>query len=123
MTMLSLLQTIVRPVFGSFETEEFKKFLRMGFIFSIIIGSYWTIRTLKNALFMTLVGAAQLPYAKTASLFFLLPVIMTYTKLLDKYSREKIFYILLSSFNCSFICFIYPKNIKYSIYLNYTKIF
>lgn len=94
MTMLSLLQTIVRPVFGSFETEEFKKFLRMGFIFSIIIGSYWTIRTLKNALFMTLVGAAQLPYAKTASLFFLLPVIMTYTKLLDKYSREKIFYIL-----------------------------
>jgi AAA family ATP:ADP antiporter len=94
MTTLSILQAIARPIFGTFEREEFKKFLRMGLIFSFIIGSYWTIRTLKNALFMTLVGAGQLPYAKTLSLFFLLPVIMTYTKLLDKYSREKIFYIL-----------------------------
>ena len=96
MTILSFIQKIIRPVFGTFETEECKKFLRMGLIFAFIIGSYWTIRTLKNALFMTLVGAAQLPYAKTASLFFLLPVIMMYTKLLDRYSREKIFYILSS---------------------------
>lgn len=98
MTILSVLQSIIRPIFGTFEPEEFKKFLRMGLIFAFIIGSYWTIRTLKNALFMTLVGAGQLPYAKTLSLFFLLPVIMMYTKLLDKYSREKIFYILSTGY-------------------------
>ena len=95
MTILSLIQWAIKPIFGTFEIEEFKKFLRMGSIFAFIIGSYWTIRTLKNALFMTLVGPAQLPYAKTASLLFLLPVIMTYTKLLDKYSREKSFCYIL----------------------------
>lgn len=105
MTVLSLLQWAVKPIFGTFDTEEFKKFLRMGSIFAFIIGSYWTIRTLKNALFMTLVGAAQLPYAKTASLFFLLPVIMAYTKLLDKYSREKIFYILSTVYGVFAIVF------------------
>ena len=98
MTILSAFQSIIKPIFGTFEPEEFKKFLRMGLIFAFIIGSYWTIRTLKNALFMTLVGAGQLPYAKTLSLFFLLPVIMTYTRLLDKYSREKVFYILSTGY-------------------------
>jgi len=105
MTTLSFLQTIARPIFGTFEKEEFKKFLRMGLIFSFIIGSYWTIRTLKNALFITLVGAPQLPYAKTASLLFLLPVIMMYTKLLDRYSREKIFYILSTIYGVAALLF------------------
>jgi AAA family ATP:ADP antiporter len=94
MTVLSFFQSIVRPIFGTFETEEFKKFLRMGAVFSFIIGSYWTIRVLKNALFCTLVGAAQLPYAKTASLLFLVPLLMFYTKLLDTHKREKVFYIV-----------------------------
>lgn len=105
MTILSFLQTIVKPIFGTFEKEEFKKFLRMGLIFACIIGSYWTIRTLKNAIFITLVSAAQLPYAKTASLFFLLPVIMMYTKLLDRYSREKIFYILSTIYGVGALLF------------------
>ncbi len=103
--ILSFLQRLARRSFGTFETEEFKKFLRMGSILTFIIGSYWTIRTLKNALFMTLVGATQLPYAKTASLFFLLPVIMMYTKLLDRYSREKIFYILSSAYGIFAVLF------------------
>ena len=57
MTMLSFLQKIVKPVFGSYEKEEFKKFLRMGLVFALIIGIYWTVRTLKNTIFITLVGA------------------------------------------------------------------
>jgi len=94
MTLLSFFQSIVRPIFGTFETEEFKKFLRMGAVFSLIIGSYWTIRVLKNALFCTLVDAAQLPYAKTASILFLIPLLMLYTKLFDIYKREKVFYMV-----------------------------
>jgi len=105
MSILSIFQSIVRPIFGEFEREEFKKFLRMGVIFSFIIGVYWTIRTLKNAIFITLVSASQLPYAKTASLLFLLPVIMLYTKLLDKYSREKIFYILSTFYGVAALFF------------------
>ncbi len=91
---LSFLQTIVKPIFGQFEQEEFKKFLRMGAVFSLIIGSYWTLRPLKKAIFCTLVGASDTPIAKMGSLFFLIPILMVYSKMLDRYKREKTFYII-----------------------------
>ena len=72
---LSFFQKIVKPIFGTFETEEFKKFLRMGAIFAFIIGSYWTLRPLKKAIFCTLVGASDTPIAKMGSLFFLIPIL------------------------------------------------
>ena len=98
MKIISFLQKIIKPIFGTFEAEEFKKFLRMGIIFSCIIGSYWTLRPLKNAIFCTLVGSSHIPWAKTASIVFLFPLLMLYSKLLDRYSREKVFYILASAY-------------------------
>lgn len=92
--ILSALQYVLRPVFGEFEKEEFKKFLRMGLIFSLIIGVYWTLRPLKDSVFINLVDKNDIPWAKTASLLILLPLVMVYTRLLDIYSREKMFYIL-----------------------------
>lgn len=94
--MIMVLQTIIKPIFGEFECEELKKFLRMGLIFAFIIGSFWTIGVLKNALFCTFVGAAQMPWAKTASLFFLATLLMFYTRLFDLYNREKVFYLVSS---------------------------
>lgn len=105
MKIISFFQTIIKPIFGTFETEEFKKFLRMGLIFSCIIGSYWTLRPLKNALFCTLVGSAQIPWAKTSSIIFLFPLLMLYSKLLDRYSREKVFYILASAYGALSLLF------------------
>src|SRR5882757_9933497 len=81
-------------IFGKFEDEEFKKFVRMGFVFTLIIGSYWTLRTLKNGVFMNLVSDNMLPWAKTVSIFFLFPVVGIYSTLLNKHSREKMFYIV-----------------------------
>jgi AAA family ATP:ADP antiporter len=94
MSLISIFQKIIKPIFGEFEQEELRKFLRMGFVFAFIIGSYWTLRPLKNAIFCTLVNAAQIPWAKTASLIFLVPLLIFYTKLLDTYKREKVFYIV-----------------------------
>jgi len=90
--IVSAIQFILQPIFGKFEREEFKKFLRMGLTFTFILGSYWTIRYLKNFVFSALVGAASQPYAKTASILLLIPLVMLYTKVLDYYSREKMFY-------------------------------
>lgn len=105
MSIIFLLQWVVKPLFGQFSREEFKKFLRMGLIFALIIGSFWTIGTLRNALFITFVGAAHMPYAKTISLLFLIPVIVCYTKLVDLYRREKIFYILATGFGSATFVF------------------
>lgn len=103
--IIGFFQAIFRPLFGSFEREEFKKFVRMGLIFAFIIGSYWTLRVLKDATFANLVGASYQPWAKFASLLCLLPIIMIYTKLLDKFSREQMFYILSLFYGISSIVF------------------
>lgn len=92
--MLQFLQWLFRFNFGIFEKEEFKKFLRMGLIFALIIGIYWTLRPLKDSIFIQLVDKLQLPYAKTISVIALLPLVMFYTKLLERTSREKMLHIL-----------------------------
>lgn len=92
--ILRFFQWVCRFNFGYFEREEFKKFLRMGIIFALIIGVYWTLRPLKDAVFIQLVDKLQLPFAKTVSVIALLPLVMLYTKLLEKTSKERMLIIL-----------------------------
>lgn len=89
---ISAMQAICRPIFGTFEREEFKKFVRMGLAFTFVLGAYWTLRVLKNSMFATLVGAKFAPFGKIVSICVLIPMVMLYTKILDRYSREKSFY-------------------------------
>ena len=92
--LLRFFQSICRFNFGNFEKEEFKKFIKMGLIFALMIGVYWTLRPLKDAVFVQLVNKLHLPYAKTISVIALLPLVMFYTRLLEKTSREKMLVIL-----------------------------
>jgi AAA family ATP:ADP antiporter len=92
--LLGFFQTICRFNFGDFDRDEFKKFLKLGLVFALIIGVYWTLRPLKDAIFIQLVDKLHLPYAKTVSVLALLPLVMFYTKLLEKTSREKMLVIL-----------------------------
>ncbi|MCH9611737.1 MAG: ADP,ATP carrier protein 1 [Chlamydiia bacterium] len=103
--MISFLQWIAKFNFGNFDREEFKKFLRMGVMFALIIGVYWTLRPLKDAVFIQLAGKLQLPYAKTISVLALLPLVMFYTKLLEKHSRERMLVILPSFYGIVTVIF------------------
>ena len=102
---LPFFQWICRFNFGDFDREEFKKFLRMGLIFALIIGVYWTLRPLKDAVFIQLVDRLHLPYAKTVSVIALLPLVMFYTKLLERTSRERMLVILPAFYGISVLCF------------------
>lgn len=102
---LQFFQWICRFNFGDFEKEEFKKFLRMGLIFALIIGVYWTLRPLKDAVFIQLVDRLHLPYAKTVSVLALLPLVMFYTKLLERTSREKMLMLLPAFYGIAVLCF------------------
>lgn len=103
--ILRFFQWICRFNFGDFEREEFKKFLRMGLVFALIIGVYWTLRPLKDAIFIQLVDKLQLPFAKTVSVIALLPLVMFYTKLLEKTSREKMLVLLPSFYGIAILSF------------------
>ena len=102
---MDIFQWICRFNFGVFEREEFKKFLRMGLIFALIIGVYWALRPLKDAIFIQLVDKLHLPYAKTVSVISLLPLVMFYTKLLERTSREKMLVILPAFYGAAILCF------------------
>lgn len=103
--MLQFLMNICRFNFGAFEKAEFQKFLRMGGIFALIIGVYWTLRPLKDAIFIQLVDKMHLPYAKTVSVLSLLPLVIFYTKLLERTSREKMLIILPSFYGFGVLTF------------------
>lgn len=103
--LLQFFRWLCRFNFGEFEKEEFKKFIRMGVIFALIIGVYWTLRPLKDAIFIQLVDKFQLPFAKTISVIALLPLVMFYTRLLEKTSREKMLVILPTFYGLSILCF------------------
>ncbi len=88
--MTKLLMFLSKFVFGEFEEEEFKKFLRFGSVLMMVIGIYWTIRPLKDSLFTQLAGKENIPWAKTVSLILMIPTIALYTKLLNKFPKIKL---------------------------------
>lgn len=100
--------------FGSFEPEEFKKFFRMGLILFVIIGIYWTLKPLKDAIFIQLVNKMHIPFAKTLSIIILLPIIILYNQLIENFSREKMFIILSMFYGISILCFSILINIAQS---------
>ena len=88
--MTKLLMSLCKVVFGEFEEKEFKKFLRLGSVLLMIIGIYWTMRPLKDSLFIGLVGGQNIPWAKTVSLILMIPTVAFYTKLLDMFPKIKL---------------------------------
>jgi len=86
--------------FGNFGVDELKKYIRLGIIFSFLIGVYWTLRPLKDTIFTAMVNNATgkkgdfLPWAKLVSLIVLFPLVLIYSKALEKFPRHKMFYFL-----------------------------
>lgn len=83
-------------LWGKFESkEEVRKFAFLAIIFCFIIGIYWALRPLKDGIFSDFLdfGSYQ-PFAKILSLVLIVPLIIFYNKLIDRFSRNKLFYVL-----------------------------
>ena len=91
-----MLKRIAESLWGKFQSkEELARFLKLATIFGLIIGTYWTMRPMKDSIFNALVGAKQwLWTAKILSLFINVPLVILYTKLLEWFPRHKVFYLL-----------------------------
>lgn len=98
---------VLRWLWGDLTNEEFKKFGMLAATFLFIIGTYWLMRPLKDALFMKIVGKLYLPYAKMASVVFLIPLILIYSKLVDIFEKHKLFYFITTSYAAFFILIAY----------------
>ena len=112
--MKNLLMKMCNFSFGSFEEEEIERFTRFGLIFFLLIGVYWTLRPLKDSIFIQLVGKTFIPFAKTISLILVLPIISIYTKILKRFKQKKTFQILTYFYITVIALFVLPVFLSQS---------
>lgn len=88
-----MLKRMMTALWGKFESrEEVQKFSLLAFIFGLIIGVYWAMRPIKDSVFAAIVGGDQLWLAKILSLCIIFPLVIAYSKLIDTFPRQRVFY-------------------------------
>lgn len=102
-----MLSRLVRALWGTISAEELKKFGLLSGVLFFIIGAYWMLREMKNALFMHMVGPASLPYAKMSSLILLVILLLFYNKLIDLFSKTTLVYLMTGLYGSLFVLFSY----------------
>lgn len=99
-----MLKRFASEWFGDFGRQELKKFIFLGIIFGLVIGIYWVLKPVKDAVFMSMVGAKKIGHAKIFSLIALFPAVMLLGKLIDLFPRHRILYVLGALYAvCTFI--------------------
>lgn len=90
-----MLKRIATALWGKFESkDEIKKFGLLALIFGLIIGVYWGMRPMKDSIFGAIVGFDWQPRAKMLSLLIVMPLVILYGKLIDRFPRQRVFYAL-----------------------------
>jgi len=108
------LKKLAQYIWGKFESKaEVRKFLSLAAIFFFVILVYWTLRPVKDSVFFVTVGAENLPWAKIFSALFILPIVIFYMKIVEKFQREKVFYTMMVIYAVAALaftfCFMDPK--------------
>jgi AAA family ATP:ADP antiporter len=68
------------------------------------------MKPLKDSIFIKVTGKLYLPYVKIASLLFIIPLVLIYSKLVDILEKQKLFYIICTSYTISFLVVAYLVN-------------
>jgi len=100
-----MVRKVMSFLWGDLTTAEYKKFGILALVYMMIIGCYALIDSLKYTLFLKMVGKVYLPYAKIVSLCLIFPMILVYSKLVDMYSKEKLFYFFSAFYIAVFLLF------------------
>ncbi len=91
-----MISSIRKFLWGNLSDEEFSRLSFLAVIFTFVIGTYWFVRTLKDAIFMKMVGASGIPWAKLLSVVLLIPLVLIYSELVDRLEKQTLFYVLCS---------------------------
>lgn len=93
MKFFSYQDSVLESPWGRFTKAELVRLALLGAALVMIITLYWTIRSLKDPIFVALVGIEYQPRAKILSLLIIFPLIMFYSKLVDLFSKTMLFYL------------------------------
>jgi AAA family ATP:ADP antiporter len=106
----------LKRLFWPIMRSEYSKFIPMLAIYSLIVFNYSMLKTIKDALIITAKdsGAATIPFIKVWAMFpMALLSTVIFTRLANKYPKEKVFTIMITSFICFFFVFgffLYPNQ-------------
>lgn len=103
----TMILNIVRIFWGDLTETEVKKFSLLSLGLFFLIGSWWPLKTLKDSIFINIVGPLHLPEAKVASLILFFPLVMLYSKLVDHISKEKLIYFFVTVYGILGFVFVY----------------
>eukprot|EP00906_Rhabdomonas_costata_P035713 RCo050173 len=103
--VLSVLGRVRRALWGDLPPEEYGRLAMLSATFMFIVGSYWLLRTQKDALFMKITGSAYIPHAKMVSFVVLVPLILAYSKLVDLVPKQVMFYVICGVYGSVFLGF------------------
>jgi len=98
---------IRRALWGEVTRDEVRHFGLLSSVFFFVVGAYWMLRELKNALFLKLVGPAGLPYAKMVSIVSLVLLLLFYNKLVDWLEKTSLIYVVTSAYAFLFLFIAY----------------
>lgn len=104
---IRVLQKIHSFLFKDMSRKEIKKFGILSAAFFFIIGGYWIIRPLKNAILKDTIGVYSIPAAKQLSVLVMIFVLLLYSKLIDKVGKRRLFYIVCTFYAASFFVIAY----------------
>ncbi|MCB9493742.1 MAG: hypothetical protein H6679_05715 [Epsilonproteobacteria bacterium] len=108
-----MLYKIVHIFWPDLKPTEVKKFSLLSLTFLTIIGVYWMMRLLKNAVFFKIAfpeslgwasgqGGLFQPIAKTWSVFVVIAMVLIYSKLVDVFKKHQLFYVICSFYGAIF---------------------
>ncbi|MBL4588223.1 hypothetical protein JKY79_02670 [Candidatus Babeliales bacterium] len=108
-------------LWGNLSRDELRKFTLCSITFMLLVGSYWLLRVLKDALFDDLVGIIHQPKAKILSMIVIIPLVLIYARLVDTVERHKLFFWICTSYSMLFTLILYfythPLQIFYTRFL------
>ena len=95
--MLHALKNFFSSFKKNFQIDVYdqKKIVLSACTFFFIIGAYSILRSLKTSIFLGFVGKEYLPIAKILSIVIMIPVMLLYSKLIDKLKRYQAVYFFL----------------------------
>lgn len=98
----------MRSMFFPIHRHEWRKFLPMMAMLSLICFNYTILRNTKDSVVVTAAGAAVIPFIKV---WVMLPTAVLlaflFTALTNRYSQERVFYIMISGFLACYALFAY----------------
>ncbi len=100
-----MFKKIRHALWGDLSRAELFEFGILSLTLFVILGTYWLMKPLKDAVFMKTVGRLYLPYAKIACFFFIIPLILIYSELVDFFEKQKLFYIICTIYMVLFVGF------------------